>query len=31
MNGFGIVRGIGTLMEPLMRISFRNPGAGAYL
>ncbi|MDF2724542.1 MAG: ylbJ1 [Paenibacillus sp.] len=31
MTGFGIVRGFGTIMEPLMRLLFRIPGAGAWI
>jgi sporulation integral membrane protein YlbJ len=30
MNGFGAVRGFGTLMEPLMRLAFRIPGLGGW-
>lgn len=30
MSGFGAVRGIGTLMEPLTRLLFRIPGVGAW-
>lgn len=30
MNGFGAVRGIGTLLEPLTRLLFRIPGSGGW-
>lgn len=30
MSGFGAVRGLGTLLEPLMRLLFRLPGHGGW-
>ncbi|MDF2719503.1 MAG: ylbJ1 [Paenibacillus sp.] len=30
MSGFGAVRGLGTMLEPLMRLLFRLPGHGGW-